>query len=44
MTPDRSMVYFSLEGPEGRNQRGIFRVPSGGGQAVRVVADDNAGA
>jgi hypothetical protein len=43
ITPDRSTVYFSLEGPEGCNQRGIFRVPSGGGRPVRVVADDNAG-
>jgi hypothetical protein len=43
ITPDRSTVYFSLSGPEGCRQRGIWRVPSGGGQPVRVVADDNAG-
>jgi hypothetical protein len=43
ITPDRSMVYFSRGGPEGCKQRGIFRVPSGGGQPVRVVADDSAG-
>jgi hypothetical protein len=42
-TPDRSTVYFSVQGPEGCKQRGIFMVPSGGGQPVRVVADDNAG-
>jgi hypothetical protein len=43
ITPDRSTVYFSLEGPEGCRQRGIFWVPLGGGRPVRVVADDNAG-
>jgi hypothetical protein len=43
ITPDRSTVCFSVVGPEGCNQRGIFRVPSGGGRPVRVVADDNAG-
>jgi hypothetical protein len=43
ITPDRSMVYFSREGPAGCRQRGIFRVPAGGGQPVRVVADDSAG-
>jgi hypothetical protein len=43
ITPDRSTVYFSLSGPEGCRQRGIWRVPSAGGQPVRVVADDNAG-
>jgi hypothetical protein len=43
ITPDRSTVFFSLSGPEGCHQRGIWRVPSGGGRPFRVVADDNAG-
>jgi hypothetical protein len=45
LSPDRATVYFSLDGDLVANacdQAGIFRVPFDGGQATKVVADENA--
>jgi hypothetical protein len=42
MSPDRATVYFSDEGGGPCKEAGVFRVPAGGGPAVRVVAGENA--
>jgi hypothetical protein len=42
IAPDRTTVYYSLESPDPCAEPGVFRVPAGGGQPVRVVAGENA--
>jgi hypothetical protein len=42
MSPDRATVYFSNQGPDPCEEPGVFRVPAGGGQPVRVVGGENA--
>jgi hypothetical protein len=44
MSPDRTTVYFGYYGggPDPCRERGVFRVPAGGGQPVGIVDGENA--
>jgi hypothetical protein len=42
LSPDGGTAYFSQLGPAGCNRPGVFRVPVGGGPAVRIVEGETA--